>query len=225
MRAHSIWTHTLAHAHTAELSSRVAQISIAQEQQWTAQLGRFLTGDLQLRRPHQLRRASETTNAAELGEAMPLVAREEALDRLYELSFGQFQDWNNRVLGSPNLRKSIMVPTCCGASGIGKTRFSSQAFYLIHERIQTAQKSPRDPDEARFRSALSRCVKTELVLEIDILDAPDTDEYANPACSITFRTLYHYCQRYKYVPALNCEHDRMKRMQGSLIILSSSKVI
>jgi len=158
------------------------------------QLSGFLQGNPELKKPLQRKAASEATNAAELGEAMPLVARKDALKLLYEMSYGQFKDWKNRDPGSCDLSKSILIPTCCGASGIGKSRFSSQAFYIIQEEMA---KRPRHTDETLFQEALAGCVEKELVLEINITEGPLPEEGQAPMVSIGLRTLSAYCRRYR----------------------------
>ena len=140
-----------------------------------------------LRREVSIRSAGDVTTGADLTDAFPLVGRQKQLEELGELLLAQHKLFckRSKQYGDAqiaDLAKNKVIPTCCGASGIGKTRFGRDAPLEILKQTKNEG----------IKSLLEDSADNGLVLRIGFEDELRATERDKPEGAIALRLLFAY---------------------------------
>ncbi len=127
----------------------------------------------------------ESSYVEDVGQYFPFLNREAQLTKLWKRMKSQFA-WKEDGCGNKDSYKlsGAVFTVCCGASGIGKTSFSTDGVYAIARRLEGNTK----PEEL-----LRNCVFRNLVFRLSFVDVPLTpDEKSYPEIIVPYRVLHQY---------------------------------
>jgi hypothetical protein len=145
--------------------------------------------------PAEAARAAHS--AAELTGVFPMVGRAAPLQALAAVLSGQLAAFGERDATSGDINKSKVVPTCCGASGIGKSRFGRDGPRELLAALGGAGGTGAALDlgaahTTQLRRALTEALGGGRVLRLGMEEELLLEEKKAPEHAIALRLLHAY---------------------------------